>query len=402
MRELKILFGYEMKKIFRQKLTPVMFAVTFLICVGPAFFSFLSSGAVVEGKKIRPVDMLRMDKENVGKLNGRRIDQALLEETMQRFTEATGDLSTYAARMEYIKNVRPYRPVFDFIGNNSDMYPAEILEWTADEADLHERRLAMLEGLYDSRRLSQREKEYWRKKEGELEWPVRFEMTDCYLGLYYTLSTICFVVPLCLAVCLSGVFAGEHSMRTDQLILCSRKGLGSVYLSKIAAGISFSALYSLAASVMALLPCLVLYGADGFHAAFQLIHSQYSLSVTAGEASFIMHGVLMAASVLFAVLIMLISEAAHSRMAALSGIAIYVVAAMLFWVPKKYRVLSQVWDWLPGSFVLPKNTFDLRMIPVFGKLFLSWQAVPVLYLITAAGIAVLGFPIYRRYQVTGR
>ncbi len=161
-------------------------------------------------------------------------------------------------------------------------------------------------------------------------------------------------------------------------------------------------LYSFIASVMAFLPCLIIYGTKGFDAAFQLIYPKYSFPVTAGEASFIMHGIFVIASVLFAVLIMVLSEVTRSRMAALSITAIYIVLAIIFSVPNKYRILSQIWDWLPGSFADPKNIFDLRMIAVFGKLFLSWQAVPVIYLIAAVGIAVAGIPVYRRYQVMGR
>lgn len=153
---------------------------------------------------------------------------------------------------------------------------------------------------------------------------------------------------------------------------------------------------------MAFLPCLIIYGTDGFHAAFQLIYARYSLPLTAGEASLIMYGILVIASVLFAVIIMEISEAAHSGVAALSVVAVYIVTAMIYSVPGKYRILAQIWDWLPGSFVVPQNIFDLRMISVFGKLFLSWQAVPVIYLIAAAGIAMAGIPIYRKYQVSGR
>ena len=106
--------------------------------------------------------------------------------------------------------------------------------------------------------------------------------------------------------------------------------------------------------------------------------------------------------VLYAIIIMGISEAARSGIAALSIIAIYIIAAMIYSVPRKYRILAQIWDWLPGSFVIPPNIFDLRMISIFGKLFLSWQAVPVIYLIAAAGIAMAGVPVYRKYQVSGR
>lgn len=402
MRELKILFGYEMKKIFLRKLTWAVFAVTLIACVGPALGSFLGTGIIVDGLKISSAKLLQMDMQNKEKLAGRWIDQTLLEETMQGYAMSSKDLSSYNAMMEYLKYSRPYQPIYNFVRSNSNMNWSEISNWKADEADLYARRLAMLEELYYSYQLSAQEKEFWREKESHFQWPVRFEITESYHGLFYTLSTLCFIVPICLSICLSNVFAEEHLRRVDQLILCGRRGLSTVYWAKISAGVSFAVLYSLGTSLMAFLPCLIIYGTDGFHAAFQLIYARYSLPLTAGEASLIMYGILVIASVLFAVIIMEISEAAHSGVAALSVVAVYIVTAMIYSVPGKYRILAQIWDWLPGSFVVPQNIFDLRMISVFGKLFLSWQVVPVIYLIAAAGIAMAGIPIYRKYQVSGR
>lgn len=402
MRELKILFGYEMKKIFLRRLTWVALVLTLIACIGPAVGSLLGTGIAVDGLKLSSIELLRMDMQNKEKLAGRWIDQALLEETIQGYAMSPKDLSSYSAMMEYLKYSRPYQPIYNFIRSNSNMDWSEMSKWKADETDLYAKRLAMLEELYYSYQLSEQEKEFWREKESCFTWPVRFEITESYLGLFHTLSTLCFIIPVCLSICLSNIFAGEHLRRTDQIILCSKKGLSTMYWSKILAGVSFSILYSLGTSLIAFLPCLIIYGADGFYAAFQLIYAKYSLSLTAGEASLIMYGTLIVTSVLYAIIIMGISEAARSGIAALSIIAIYIIAAMIYSVPRKYRILAQIWDWLPGSFVIPPNIFDLRMIYIFGKLFLSWQAVPVIYLIAAAGIAMAGVPVYRKYQVSGR
>ena len=175
-----------------------------------------------------------------------------------------------------------------------------------------------------------------------------------------------------------------------------------VYWAKILAGVSFTILYCLAAFGAAFLPCLIMYGTDGFFAAFQLIYARYSLSLTAGEATLIMYSVLLVASVFFAVLAMILSEATKNGMAALSVVAVYLLIAMIFPNLGTRRVFSQIWNWLPGCFVVPQNIFDLRMVSVFGKLFLSWQAVPVMYLAATAGMAAAGAPVYRGYQVSGR
>lgn len=67
-----------------------------------------------------------------------------------------------------------------------------------------------------------------------------------------------------------------------------------------------------------------------------------------------------------------------------------------------YRVLSQIWDFLPFSFLERLHVFDPRTIPLFGHCFVSWQIVPVLYLLCSVGLAALGKRFYQRYQVSGR
>lgn len=403
MREFKTIFGYEMKKILMRKLTWAAFVMIVLVCVGPAAGSMFAPGMMVDGNEVvSNMELNRMDMANKKMLAGRWIDRELLEETMQGYARIPEDLSSYDAMMDYLKYARPYFVIFNFIRSNSLTELDEISDWPVDEMDLYASRVAMLEELYRLNLLSEQEKEFWRAKESKLQWPVKFEVTDCYAGLYYTLSTLCFVLPLCISICLSNVFAGEHTKRTDQLILCGRKGLHTVYWAKISAGIVFTMLYFLFALVFAFLPCLLIYGTDGFHAAFQLIYARYSLPLTVGEATIIMYGVLLVAAVLFAVVVMVLSEATRSAITALSAVAVYILAALIFPNLGKRRVFSQIWNWLPGCFVVPQNIFDLRMVSVFGKLFFSWQAVPVMYLMAVAGVAAAGASVYRRYQVSGR
>ena len=99
MRELKILFGYEMKKIFLRRLTWVALMLTLIACIEPAVGSLLGTGIAVDGLKLSSIELLRMDMQNKEKLAGRWIDQALLEETIQGYAMSPKDLSSYSAMM---------------------------------------------------------------------------------------------------------------------------------------------------------------------------------------------------------------------------------------------------------------------------------------------------------------
>lgn len=402
MNQFRILLFFELKKIFGRRLVLCTLAVTILACVCPVLMPLLGS-YVVNGEKVDTnYHMMQVDRAYQEKLDGRLIDGALIKETLEAYHKIPENASLYIATEEYQKYARPYSAIFNFIRANSHMNYTQALEWQGDETNLYAYRLKVLEAAYDANRLSEEEKFFWRQHENRLEWPIRFEITDGWYALLTALSTLCFILPLCLAVCLSNVFPEEHTRRTDQLILCAKKGRDTAYLAKVSAGIIFSILCALTVTLILFLFSLAVYGTDGFHAAFQLLYTKYPLALTAGQAVLIMYGVLILASILFAALILFLSEAFHSGMAALSVISAYLILSMFIAIPDDLRILGQIWDWLPGAFVTPWNIFDLRLLSVFGARFTAWQAVPALYLLAAAGLALAGAPIYRRYQVSGR
>lgn len=398
------LFFYELKKIFMRKTVWITLAFTLVVSTFPIVMPLLGN-YVVNGEKMDTnYHWKQMEREYMEKLKGRMIDADLLKETVQGYAMIPKEASPYAASEEYLKYARPYSAIYDFIRANTGMNLDEIREWDGDEETLHAMRMARLEFSYQSIFLTEGEKDFWRQEEEKLEWPVRFEMAEGYYPLMNAVTTLCFFIPLCLAVCLADVFAGEHTRRTDQMILSSRKGRDAVYLAKMAAGASFAAVCTLVISTVLVLINFTfgVYGTEGFQGAFQLMYAGYSISLTAGEAVLIMYGVLLIAEVLFAVLILFLSEALHSNLATLAVTAVYLILALVVSLPEHLRVLGQIWDWLPGAFVTPWKIFDLRLLPFFGKYLVAWQAVPILYLLAAAILVSAGAPIYRRYQVAGR
>ena len=71
-------------------------------------------------------------------------------------------------------------------------------------------------------------------------------------------------------------------------------------------------------------------------------------------------------------------------------------------IPEHLRVLSQIWSYMPSEFIAQWNLFNPRTVPLFGAFFLSWQVVPVLYLLLGLLFALTGRALFVRYQVRGR
>ena len=108
------------------------------------------------------------------------------------------------------------------------------------------------------------------------------------------------------------------------------------------------------------------------------------------------------AAIVISIFVMVLSELLRSNIAALAVSTGFLIMAMIVAVPKQYRLLAQVWDWLPWCFLAPWNVFGMYTLSIFGHYFTSWQAVPIIYLVAGILIAAVGRPMYRRFQVSGR
>ena len=133
-----------------------------------------------------------------------------------------------------------------------------------------------------------------------------------------------------------------------------------------------------------------------------MIYAKNSDPITCGQAVLIAYGNMMFAAILTSVFVMVLSELLHSNIATLAVSTGLLIIAMIVNVPDNYRILAQIWDWLPWSFITPWNVFGQYTVPIFGHYLSPWQAVPMIYSVLSVMIAAIGKPIYQRFQVTGR
>ena len=148
--------------------------------------------------------------------------------------------------------------------------------------------------------------------------------------------------------------------------------------------------------------CLGIYGCEGFDAAMQIFYTSYAGNLTIGRGCLIAYGCLLVTALLISIFVMFLSELFQSSIAALSIPTAMMLAGMLVQVPAEYRILGQIWDYLPTSYLTMWNTFDLRLVSVFGTQFPSYQIVPLLYIVASTLLALTGSRIYCRRQISGR
>ena len=398
----KSLYCYELKKILQKKIvwiTAIVVAVTFVISVvADMVGTYYVDGVAVDTY----YHMYQTDRTYRQALDGRVIDQTLLEEMKAGYDKLPAGVEKYSLTEEYNIYARPYSAIFNWVKNMTGMYTAEALTWTADEADMYARHENYLKESWKAELLTDEEKEFWQQKESELTLPVTYKFCDGYdklMSLHYTVGIISLAA---MAICMAGIFTEEHTRKTDQLILCSRYGREKLYWAKLAAGVSFSALLSIFYIGVSFLSVFVLHGLDGFTAPFRLLNAGYSYDLTVGEAILIMYGMIVAACIVTGVFTMVLSEWVESNIGALSIVVGMIILSMFVNMPEHNRFIYQLWNYLPSNFVAVWSIFSKQTVSVFGKIFTAWQAVPVMYMMAAVVLMMLGRVAYVKYQVKGR
>ena len=402
MRNLWTIYKYEMKKLTGKKLL----WVTAFLCVAAiviTVFAGLIGTYYVDGKPIESnYEAFRKDQAYRKNLSGRYIAQELLQETVDGYSHVPTNVARYSLTEEYENFARPYSDIFNLIRSWTGMDLSSLQNWEPNEAALYEARGLCLENNWQSIPLTDTEKEFWRNKESQIDTPLIYDYHEGYENILDCFLTIGVLMLLFAAICLSNLFADEHSRRTDQLVLSSIGGKAPVYWAKILAGVTVSVVAATIMTLMTMSLNLGYYGAEGFGMPFQSCFSTYSYPITIGQACLIAYGILIVASILAAVFVMVISELFRSGIVALAISAGLIILGNVIMIPTQYRVIAQIWDWSPMAYLSTWNVFDPRTLPLLGHCFTSWQIVPVIYLLLSTALAVGGKHIYQRYQVSGR
>ena len=171
MKNLGMLYRFELGKIIRRKTTLVTVGVVLLLIllslgldsVGCYYINGVKMDTNYHRNQIFKADQLGLD--------GRPIDQELLEEMGSGYDripeEAIHGEIPYVATEEYETYARPYSAIFNFVKQVLRRNISEVFTWEPDEQDLYLTRQQMLEKEWEEVFLTEKEKEFWRQKEKE-------------------------------------------------------------------------------------------------------------------------------------------------------------------------------------------------------------------------------------------
>lgn len=183
MNNFGILYRYECKKLLGKKIVWISFvlclaAIVITLCM-PIIGKYYLDGEMADTK----YNMYLTDKMYAEKLNGREIDQSLLEEMMEAYRKIP-DIPNkhYSATEEYQNYARPYSAIFSFVRDTIGMTTSEALKWIPSEGDLYLKRQKRLEELGKSIYLSAFPISFQTNIQGKqtrLFYAVPWENQDC-------------------------------------------------------------------------------------------------------------------------------------------------------------------------------------------------------------------------------
>ena len=153
---------------------------------------------------------------------------------------------------------------------------------------------------------------------------------------------------------------------------------------------------------MQVLTVLAIYGMSGFDLPLQLYLWISSFPISLGGTIIISFFISLAAAILGSVFIMLLSELFRNGVAALSVMLGATLFTMFVSVPVRYGLVSQLYNFMPMQFFNDTAFVDKRLFCIFGKYFTGLQAAPVFYLVSALILVIIGYKVYKEYQVSGR
>jgi len=399
------LYRFEFRKLLQKKIVwlCLIFSAACILC--GCLFEVYVGDVYIDGKRFESnLDATRKDLAYAKALDGRLIDQRLIEETVAAYRTIPQNIQGhYIGTEEYQKNARPYSQIMNFLYQTANMPRSELMyTWVPDEEDYYRMYRAYLEDGWDKEYLTGKEKTFWAAQLEKVDWPLTYRELTMYDKLFTMYFTWGVLTLLTVTVCLAGAFPDEHSRRTDQLNLCAKNGRKALYWAKILSGVTFGIGTATGYALIGLVPLLLLYGPGHFSAPFQLVYQFYAGPMSCGQAALIAYGILVLTAALYAVLVMAISELTRSSVAVLSVGTVLIIFGELMVIPNQYRFLSQLWDWMPFSFINVWNVFSDYTFGVFGARLTAWQAVPILYILAGALTALLFRQVYRRFQVVGR
>lgn len=374
---LRTLYLYELKKLFCAKVNLIALSGAVIMLV------FLVISSISE---VQPVS-----REAAKELDGRVIDGELIDELKPAMRVENGS-TVIEISAEYEK----YVPIMDVITSVTG-YDMDLTQLQGTE--FYDLRDQELNQRIEKQRLSETEKEFWRSQEAQVSKPFVYHYHSGPANLLKSFQALGFFILLLSAIGLSGVYARETADNMNQLLLCSRYGKKELYLIKFAAGLTWILAVALFVALAIFIPFYFVYGMEGMGEMLQLVKPLSMLPFTLGQMLGVYIVVFLLAAVFYAAVTMLLSVITQNQLAVTCGLLGYLLIDLFAELPDHFGIIQKIWLLRPNAVLMNTGFSNYRLIHLAGKLFLNYQAAPVIYAVISIIALFIGRWKYHRLQV---
>ena len=418
------LAGFEFKKIFRRKTFPA----AIIICLGimaVAVFSSLSGGSFHHsvGNDISKYEAMELDKAviltNRGYITPQLIYRAILSNREMISDEENYFVNEYGSHLKeeaYIRYILPYEQMVELINN---VY-AEDPDWLSMDAlrlnyvrddkavdrlspeqaenfdsDLKDFARAMVlreEGL------SQAEVEKNLELIDSIETPLYNDYFGGYEAYIMSSKSLAIAVLFMILLLLSPLFSNEYEEKTDQVILCTKNGKGSLCRAKLFVTLVISLLGAALIMGLSWLAFLMLYGFEGGDVNIQVVNPGCSYPITLLEACLIHFVSVLFACVLFGAFTALMSARVKRSTAPVVVMGtLLIIIPMFVWIPlKSSGFMYELLKFFPANSVT--FDFDRSFFEIFGVLFTPYKFIWAVSAVLIPLFSLLAAGSFKRHQ----
>ena len=403
MKNFWTLSGFEFRKILAKKSVMILL---FLAMAASVFSNLgtLMGYVYIDGKQFETsYEGMVKDREYARKLNGKVLDDRLLLEAAEAYGTIPSEISSsYLATEEYQKNARAYseiyrlaRAVYSQQENIFDAGKMGKLSKTQAENYYEQWRENIRQDIEQSR-ISESAKEKLLDKTAQIKTPWIFSYTDGYGRFFSIMYTSGIIAAFCMAVCVAPLFAGEYSSGSDQLILTSRHGKGTVIKAKLFAGFSLSIVISLIFTLQTYVQSMLVFGSDGKDCAIQLYHPAVIWPLTIGQAALFQSICVFAACMMTTSVTMFLSAKLKSSFGVIILVTVLLIFPMMVHVSEEEILLYRLYNLLPAS-MIPFWGFTNKIpYEIFGFVIPPYLYMPFTALLCSAAFIPLTFRAFRR------
>ena len=389
MKDLGTLFKYEMKKLWRRKLTWVVV----ILLAGVFAYSTISSQrsgasgtftAINEnGEEISQYlsvnEQFKIRIEGSRQLSGQVMDEAF-------FRNAQETIPLHGDRQER----EGYFLLIDPSYYDLYYYAGDYLSGTAE--DFYAQRQDGIERNLQRAGLSSEEMAYWESVAEQVETPFVYQPIAGAQALLNILGSggITIILPLLAGVLLCELFSQERRTRADMLIFSTRRGRFPLYLAKVLAGEVSMLLAVTIVAGAGITANLFVYGTAGLDGTIQLLSWLRAsiLPITTGQAVMILFGLLLVYGLLCGGITALVSVLTGSSVAALA-----VSIGMLLLTMRQY---AGTWaEYMPANLVDQRALMSLTLTNIFGIRLNFFQSGFLLYIALAMILLVVCWLCWR-------